>query len=56
VPVAPVALFFVLDRLDVVDAARGRSRGRARGRGGGLVAAVVLVYDFEAHVGEEIGE
>jgi hypothetical protein len=54
--VAAVALFFVLDRLDVVHAAGGCSRGRAGGRGACLVAAGVLVYDLEAHAGDETGE
>jgi hypothetical protein len=51
--VALLALFFVLDRLDVVDAAGRRPRGCA-GRGGGrFVAAAVFVYDLEAHVGAD---
>jgi hypothetical protein len=49
--VACLALFFVLDRLDVVHAAgtcfrRGARRGRDL-----LMAAAVFVYDLEAHVG-----
>jgi hypothetical protein len=51
--VAQLALFFVLDRLDVVHAARTCSRCRTWGRGCGLMAAAVFVYDLEAHVGEQ---
>jgi hypothetical protein len=51
--VALFALFFVLDRLDVVHAA-GTCPGRGAGRGrDGLMAAAVFVYDLEAHVGEQ---
>lgn len=53
--VALLALFFVLDRLDVVDAAGTCSRRGARRRGGRLMAAAVFVYHFEAHGGGAAG-
>jgi hypothetical protein len=45
-----LALFFVLDRLDIIYAAgccSRRSAGRCSRR---LVAAAIFVYDLEAHV------
>ena len=48
--VASVALFVVLDRLGVGDAARRCPRGCAWGLFCNLVAAAVLVYNLGAHV------
>lgn len=49
--IAGLALFVVLDYLDVVDATRRGPRLGACGLVDQLVAAAILVYDLEAHVG-----
>jgi hypothetical protein len=51
--VACLALFFVLDRLDVVHAAGACFRRRARRGRDVLMAAAIFVYDLEAHGGEQ---
>jgi hypothetical protein len=45
-----LALFLVLDRLDIIYAAGCCSRRSARRCGRRLVAAAIFVYDLEAHV------